>query len=150
LRPFGLAIADIENELLIGEIVILPTNGRKNGLRLTAIDHAQVADNHQVSDRLGAVQGTEGKGSSRPGPEHVPARLKVNGASVKKTSIVGVKKSQLWAGGDTSGKALDLSSSSFWTRSVISIVFPPEIGTSIGRFPLTKEVFKEILAYRAT
>jgi hypothetical protein len=92
LRPFGLAIADIENELLTGGIVILPTNGRKNGLRLTAIDHAQVADNHQVSDRLGAVQGTEGKGSSRPVARHVPARLKVNGASVKKTSIVGVKK----------------------------------------------------------
>lgn len=33
---------------------------------------------------------------------------------------------------------------------VSSIIFPPEIRTSIGRFPLTKEVFKEMLAYRAT
>jgi hypothetical protein len=57
------------------------------------------------------VQFKEPKGKRahdpRPG---IPARLKVNGASVKKTSIVGVRKSQLWAGGDMSGKALDLSS----------------------------------------
>jgi hypothetical protein len=92
--------------------------------------------------RPGAVQGTEGKEGSRPVARRVPARLKVNGASVKNTSIVGVKKSQLWAGGDMSGKALDLIVK-LLDAIVISIIFRQKIGTSIGRFRLTKEVFKE-------
>jgi hypothetical protein len=48
--------------------------------------------NHHISTRLGVVQGTEGKESSRPVAGHVPDRIKVNAGSVKKTSIIGVKK----------------------------------------------------------
>jgi hypothetical protein len=44
-----------------------------------------------------SVQFKEPKGKRARDPwPGIPARLKVNGASVKKTSIVGVKKSQLW------------------------------------------------------
>jgi hypothetical protein len=63
------------------------------------------------------VQGTEGKESSRPVAGQIPARLKVNAGSVKKPSIIGVKKNQIWADGYMTGKALDLSSQSVWTRS---------------------------------